>query len=69
MLEVRKLKITFIVAILVGSISVWTGAMLGSIGAMLVGRYLLRGWVSKKAEKYKIFGAIDQAIEKEVIIF
>lgn len=65
-LEVSLIKINFIVAILVGSVSVWTGAMLGSTGAMLVGRYLLRDWVSKKAEKYRIFGAIDQAIEKEV---
>ncbi len=34
--------------------------------AMLIGRYLLRDWVGKKAKKYKVFGAIDTAIEKEV---
>lgn len=53
-------------AILVGSIAVWCGAMLGSMIAMLVGRYLLREWVGAKARKYKVFGAIDTAIEKEV---
>lgn len=42
--------------------------MLGSIAAMYIGRYLLRNWVSKKAEKFKVFGAIDQAMEKEVCI-
>lgn len=56
----------FIVAILIGSIVVWSGAMIGSILAMLIGRYLLREWVGKKARKYKVFGAIDTAIEKEV---
>ena len=40
--------------------------MIGSIAAMYIGRYLLRNWVSKKAEKFKVFGAIDQAMEKEV---
>lgn len=57
-----------IVAILVGSIAVWTGAMIGSIAAMYIGRYLLRNWVAKKAQKFKVFGAIDQALEKEVCI-
>ncbi|CAI2367132.1 unnamed protein product [Moneuplotes crassus] len=52
-------------AILVGSIAVWCGAMLGSMLAMLIGRYLLRDWVGKKAKKNKYFGAIDTAIEKE----
>ena len=55
-----------LVAILVGSIVVWTGAMIGSILAMLIGRYLLRDWVGKKANQFKVFGAIDTAIEKEV---
>ena len=61
-----KFKIINIVAILVGATVVWIGAMIGSILAMLIGRYLLRNWVGKKARKYKVFGAIDTAIEKEV---
>ncbi|CAI2367166.1 unnamed protein product [Moneuplotes crassus] len=52
-------------AILVGSIAVWCGAMIGSMLAMLIGRYLLREWVGKKAKRHKVFGAIDTAIEKE----
>lgn len=46
----------------------WIGATIGSILAMIIGRYLLREYIAKKATQYKIFGAIDGAIEKEVII-
>uniref|UniRef100_A0A7S3J780 VTT domain-containing protein n=2 Tax=Euplotes harpa TaxID=151035 RepID=A0A7S3J780_9SPIT len=52
-------------AIFVGSVSVWIGAMFGSILAMFVGRYVLRNWVSRQTKRFKIFGAIDKAIETE----
>ena len=54
------------VAIAVGTVSVWVGAMIGSILAMLLGRYVFRDSVKAKALKYKTFGAIDKAVEKEV---
>lgn len=33
---------------------------------MFVGRYVLRNWVSRQTKRFKIFGAIDKAIETEV---
>ena len=48
-----------------GVIYVFVGATLGSIAAFLVGRYLARGWISKKIEKNPNFAAIDQAVTNE----
>ncbi len=48
-----------------GVIYVFVGATLGSIAAFLVGRYLARGWISKKIEKNPNFAAIDQAVANE----
>ena len=42
--------------------------MIGSILAMLLGRYVFRDSVKAKALKYKTFGAIDKAVEKEVLL-
>jgi urea transporter len=36
--QVNSPVLIFLVAILVGSISVWIGAMIGSVLAMLIGR-------------------------------
>ena len=55
-------------AIAVGAASVFTGCMIGSILAMLLGRYVFRDSVKAKTLKYKIFGAIDKAVQKEVLI-
>ena len=49
---------------MLGSLAVWTGAMIGSFLAMLLGRYLLRRVVEKKALKVRIFKAIDRALQK-----
>ena len=40
--------------------------MIGSILAMLLGRYVFRDSIKTKALKNKTFGAIDKAVEKEV---
>jgi uncharacterized membrane protein YdjX (TVP38/TMEM64 family) len=51
--------------VLLGSIYVFIGATLGAIAAFLVGRYLLRNWISKKIEGNQKFVAIDKAVAKE----
>ena len=48
-----------------GSVYVFVGATLGAIAAFLVGRYLVRGWVSKKIAGNEKFTAIDRAVAKE----
>lgn len=47
-----------------GSIYVLIGATLGATLAFLVGRYLARGWVSKKIEGNQKFKAIDTAVSR-----
>jgi uncharacterized membrane protein YdjX (TVP38/TMEM64 family) len=48
-----------------GSVYVFLGATLGAIAAFLVGRYLLRGWVSQKVATNQKFTAIDTAVAQE----
>ena len=48
-----------------GSIYVFFGATIGATLAFLVGRYLARGWISKKIEGNKKFNAIDKAVGRE----
>ncbi|MDZ8056560.1 MAG: TVP38/TMEM64 family protein [Aulosira sp. ZfuVER01] len=47
-----------------GSLYVFIGATLGATAAFLVGRYLARGWVSRKISGNKKFAAIDNAVGK-----
>lgn len=54
-----------IFGVVLGSIYVFIGATLGATAAFLVGRYLARGWISKKIESNDNFNAIDQAVGKE----
>ena len=56
-------------AVLVGTVSIWTGAWIGSNLAMLLGRYLFRDQTKKMAEKYAIIGALDKAMETEGLKF
>ncbi len=51
--------------VILGSLYVFVGATLGAIAAFLVGRYVARGWVSKKIEGNHKFKAIDEAVGKE----
>lgn len=48
-----------------GSIYVFIGATIGATLAFLVGRYLARGWISKKIAGNEKFAAIDNAVGKE----
>ncbi|MEM7758252.1 MAG: TVP38/TMEM64 family protein [Cyanobacteria bacterium P01_A01_bin.40] len=48
-----------------GSIYVFIGATVGATCAFLVGRYLARGWISRKIAGNQKFSAIDQAVGKE----
>jgi len=51
--------------VVMGSFYVFLGATLGAIAAFLVGRYLARGWISKKIEGKQKFAAIDRAVSQE----
>ncbi len=51
--------------IIKGSIYVFFGATIGATLAFLAGRYLARGWISKKIAGNQKFQAIDQAVGKE----
>lgn len=48
-----------------GSVYVVAGAILGAVGAFLVGRYAARDWVAKKIEAHEKFKAIDDALGRE----
>jgi uncharacterized membrane protein YdjX (TVP38/TMEM64 family) len=48
--------------VVMGSVYVLVGATLGAIAAFLVGRYLARGWVSRKIAGNSNFAAIDKAV-------
>ena len=48
-----------------GSLYVFIGSTLGATLAFLVGRYVARGWISKKIEGNEKFAAIDKAVGKE----
>ncbi len=48
-----------------GSLYVLIGATLGAIGAFLLGRYLVRGWVSSKIAQSPKFQGIDRAVAQE----
>ena len=53
-------------AIAVGTLSVWIGAVIGSVAAMVLGRYVVRDLVKQKIQKFKVFDAIDRVITKQV---
>jgi uncharacterized membrane protein YdjX (TVP38/TMEM64 family) len=48
-----------------GSIYVFIGATIGATLAFLVGRYLARGWISRKIAGNQKFAAIDRSVGKE----
>lgn len=52
------------VGVLVGSLSVFVGASLGSIASFLIGRYLCRDWAKRVSNKYSTFRAIDAAMKE-----
>ena len=50
--------------VVLGTLLVSPASVLGATLAFLIARYVARGWVSRKLEKYPNFRAIDRAIEK-----
>lgn len=51
--------------VVLGSIYTLIGATIGATAAFLVGRYLIRGWITRKIEGNDKFKAIDKAVAKE----
>mmetsp|Transcript_13363 Transcript_13363/g.25365 ORF Transcript_13363/g.25365 Transcript_13363/m.25365 type:complete len:281 (-) Transcript_13363:94-936(-) len=51
--------------VLLGSLAVFFGASSGATAAFLLGRFLLRDWVSRKTEQYTIFEALDNALAEK----
>jgi uncharacterized membrane protein YdjX (TVP38/TMEM64 family) len=51
--------------VVLGTLYVLTGATLGAVAAFWVGRYWVRGWVSRKIEGNAKFHAIDEAVGRE----
>jgi uncharacterized membrane protein YdjX (TVP38/TMEM64 family) len=48
-----------------GSLLVSVASTIGATCAFLLGRYLARGWVSRKIEHHAVFAAIDRAVAAE----
>jgi uncharacterized membrane protein YdjX (TVP38/TMEM64 family) len=53
------------IGVLLGTVSVFFGASAGAICAFLIGRFLLREWVTTLTKKYAIFEALDIAFEEK----
>mmetsp|Transcript_3608 Transcript_3608/g.8238 ORF Transcript_3608/g.8238 Transcript_3608/m.8238 type:complete len:359 (+) Transcript_3608:127-1203(+) len=51
--------------VLLGSISTFIGAVAGSLASFFLGRYLLRGCVTRLATKYEKFEALNAALEEK----
>lgn len=51
--------------VLLGSISTFLGAVAGSLVSFLLGRYLLKNWVSRMSAKYETFEALTAAMEEK----
>mmetsp|Transcript_14480 Transcript_14480/g.20422 ORF Transcript_14480/g.20422 Transcript_14480/m.20422 type:complete len:308 (-) Transcript_14480:68-991(-) len=49
----------------IGTLSVFIGASSGAIVSFLIGRFLLRDWVTSLTKKYAIFKALDIALEEK----
>ena len=51
--------------LLLGTLAVFFGASAGAIVSFVIGRFLLRGWVSRLTQKYTIFNALDKALAQK----
>ena len=54
----------FLFGLLVGTITVSAGSLLGATAAFLIGRTAARNFVVQQAEKFPRFAAVDKAVEK-----
>ena len=50
---------------LVGTLSVWTGASLGATIAFFLGRHIFSNFVQNLSKKYTLIKAVNKAIEQE----
>lgn len=57
------------VAVVIGTLSVWIGAEIGSCIAFLLGKFVFREQAEKLADKYKVTKALDKAIKTEGLKF
>ena len=57
------------IALVVGTISVWIGAEIGSCIAFLLGKFVFRSLAESLATKYKVTKALDKAIRTEGLKF
>ncbi len=55
----------FIVAVLIGAPVVLLGAQLCATSQLLIGRFILYDYLRPKAQNYKLFNALDRAVERE----
>ena len=53
------------IALLIGTLSVWLGAAIGSLIAFLLARYVFTDQVAKLSQKFRLFRAIDKAMLTE----
>jgi uncharacterized membrane protein YdjX (TVP38/TMEM64 family) len=51
--------------VILGSVYVFIGALIGSTLAFLIGRYLARNWIAQKIAENPKFKAVDEAIARE----
>ncbi|GMH41770.1 hypothetical protein BSKO_09680 [Bryopsis sp. KO-2023] len=55
----------FVFGLPLGTLAVFVGATIGQTVAFLVGRYLLRDWISKKTETFSKWQAVEAAVSTE----
>ena len=60
--SVLTLGAGLVFGVIQGSLYVFIGAMIGATGAFIVGRYIAKGWVSKRVEGNAYFKAVYDAI-------
>ncbi|MBI2114719.1 MAG: TVP38/TMEM64 family protein [candidate division NC10 bacterium] len=63
--SVLTLGAGFVFGVILGSVLVSVASTLGATAAFLVGRHLVRGWVSRQIEGNAKFRAIDEAVARE----
>lgn len=51
--------------VVLGSLAVFVGASAGALASFVLGRFLLRDWVSGLAAKYALFEALDNALAEK----
>lgn len=55
----------FVFGLPIGTLSVWLGATIGQTVAFLLGRFLFQGWISSKAQNWKLWRAIEHVTNEQ----